>query len=95
MRISGPATNLRRSEALSSGGLCVFGNVSIIRQTRCFGGTAVHVAARVAYAAGAGQVLVSRTVRDLIDGGEFTLTDQGEHALKGVDGEWRLFEVRL
>jgi len=56
-------------------------------------GIAVHLAARVAAAAGAGEVLVSRTVVDLVAGSGLTFTDRGEHALKGVPGEWRLFAV--
>ncbi|HWA64978.1 MAG TPA: alpha/beta fold hydrolase [Mycobacteriales bacterium] len=56
-------------------------------------GLAVHVAARVAAAAGAGEVLVSSTVRDLVLGGGFSLTDRGAHTLKGVDGTWVLLAV--
>jgi pimeloyl-ACP methyl ester carboxylesterase len=56
-------------------------------------GIAVHLAARVAAAAGAGEVLVSRTVVDLVAGSGLTFTDRGEHTLKGVPGEWRLFAV--
>jgi pimeloyl-ACP methyl ester carboxylesterase len=56
-------------------------------------GIAVHLAARVAAAAGAGEVLVSRTVVDLVAGSGLTFTDRGEHSLKGVPGEWRLFAV--
>jgi class 3 adenylate cyclase len=36
---------------------------------------------------------VSSTVRDLLLGGEWLFTEQGEHALKGVDGAWRLYEL--
>jgi class 3 adenylate cyclase len=57
------------------------------------GGIAVHVAARVMAAAGAGEVLVSRTVRDLVAGSEVAFEDRGSHALKGVDGEWQLFAI--
>lgn len=56
-------------------------------------GLAVHIAARVSGKAGAGEVLVSRTVRDLIAGSGIELDSRGEHALKGVDGEWELFAV--
>jgi class 3 adenylate cyclase len=56
-------------------------------------GIAVHLAARVAAAAQAGETLVSRTVVDLVAGSGLTFTDRGEHALKGVPGEWRLFAV--
>ena len=56
-------------------------------------GIAVHLAARVAATAAPGEVLVSRTVVDLVAGSGLTFTDRGEHALKGVPGEWRLFAV--
>jgi class 3 adenylate cyclase len=58
------------------------------------GGVAVHIGARVAGHAGAGEVLVSRTVVDLVAGSGLTFDDRGEHALKGVEGSWRLFAVR-
>jgi class 3 adenylate cyclase len=57
------------------------------------GGIAVHVAARVMAAAGTGEVLVSRTVRDLVAGSEVAFEDRGSHALKGVAGEWQLFAI--
>jgi class 3 adenylate cyclase/tetratricopeptide (TPR) repeat protein len=57
------------------------------------GGMAVHIAARVGAEADAGQVLVSSTTRDLVVGGERTLTDIGSHRLKGVADEWLLYEV--
>jgi len=48
----------------------------------------------VASAAGAGEVLVSRTVVDLVAGSGIEFDTRGEHALKGVPGEWRLFALR-
>lgn len=57
------------------------------------GGLAVHVAARVAGLAGGGQILVSRTVKDLTVGSELTYADRGEHVLKGVPDRWQLYEV--
>jgi class 3 adenylate cyclase len=57
------------------------------------GGIAVHIAARVMAAAGPGEVLVSRTVRDLVAGSDTALEDRGDHHLKGVEGSWRLFAV--
>jgi class 3 adenylate cyclase len=57
-------------------------------------GIAVHVGQRVASHAGPGEVLVSRTVADLIAGSDIELLDRGEHDLKGVPGTWRLFSVR-
>ena len=56
-------------------------------------GLAVHIAARVSAAAGSGEVLVSRTVRDLVAGSGLTFSDRGNHRLKGVEGEWQLFAV--
>jgi class 3 adenylate cyclase len=58
------------------------------------GGIAVHFAARVMAAAGPGEILVSRTVHDLIAGSDYVLEDRGAHTLKGMTGEWRLFAVR-
>ena len=57
------------------------------------GGLAVHIAARISNVAAPGEVLVSNTVRDLIVGSSWTLTERGEHDLKGVPGTWRIFAV--
>jgi len=57
------------------------------------GGIAVHIGARVASVAQPGEVLVSRTVKDLVSGSGIGLDDRGEHTLKGVAGEWRLYAV--
>ena len=57
-------------------------------------GIAVHIGARVGAAAGAGEVLVSRTVTDLVVGSGIKFEDRGEHQLKGVQGTWRLFAVQ-
>jgi class 3 adenylate cyclase len=57
------------------------------------GGVAVHIGARVAAKAQAGEVLVSSTVKDLVAGSELDFRDRGEHELKGVPGRWRLFAV--
>ena len=59
------------------------------------GGIAVHVAARVSALAGAGEVLASRTVRDLAAGSGITFEPKGRHALKGVADEWDIYEVRV
>lgn len=61
---------------------------------RKVGGIAVHTGARVAAAAGAGEVLVSSTVKDLVAGSGIAFGDRGVHELKGLPGEWRLFAVR-
>ena len=56
-------------------------------------GIGVHIGARVAGLAGAGEVLVSRTVTDLVAGAGISFSDRGEHTLKGVPGTWQLFAV--
>jgi pimeloyl-ACP methyl ester carboxylesterase len=56
------------------------------------GGIAVHTGARVADAAGAGEVLVSSTVRDLVAGSGIQFENRGEHELRGL-GTWRLYSV--
>lgn len=57
-------------------------------------GIAVHVAARIMSSADAGEVLVSSTTRDLVEGSGLEFEDWGEHELKGVEGPRRLFVVR-
>ncbi len=57
------------------------------------GGIAVHIGARVAALAGAGEVLVSSTVRDLVAGSGIAFLERGPVALKGVPGTWQLFQV--
>jgi class 3 adenylate cyclase len=56
-------------------------------------GIAVHIGARVAALAGAGEVLVSSTVKDLVAGSGLGFVDRGVHALKGVPSTWHLFAV--
>ena len=56
-------------------------------------GIAVHTGARVAALAGAGEVLASSTVRDLVAGSGLRFEDRGSHELKGLPGEWRLYAV--
>jgi class 3 adenylate cyclase/pimeloyl-ACP methyl ester carboxylesterase len=56
-------------------------------------GMAVHLAARVMAAAAGGGVLVSGTVKDLVVGSGIEFAERGVHELKGVPGEWALFEV--
>ncbi|MEA2375612.1 MAG: hypothetical protein QOD53_2075, partial [Thermoleophilaceae bacterium] len=57
------------------------------------GGMAVNIGARVAAKAGASEVLVSGTVKDLVVGSGIEFADRGQHALKGVPGEWHLYSV--
>ncbi|HEX7060241.1 MAG TPA: adenylate/guanylate cyclase domain-containing protein, partial [Solirubrobacterales bacterium] len=57
------------------------------------GGLAVHISARVAALASPGEVLVSRTVADLVAGSQIELTERGYHNLRGVPGKWRVYSV--
>jgi class 3 adenylate cyclase len=57
------------------------------------GGLAVHIAARVLDRASPSEVLVSGTVKDLVVGSGIDFQDRGQHELRGVPGEWRLFAV--
>ena len=57
------------------------------------GGIAVHIGARVAASARAGEVLVSSTVKDLVAGSGLQFQDRGTRTLKGIPDEWRLFAV--
>jgi len=57
------------------------------------GGIGVHIGARVSALAGANEVLVSSTLRDLVIGSGLEFEDRGAHELKGVPGQWRLFAV--
>jgi class 3 adenylate cyclase len=57
-------------------------------------GVAVHAAARVASLAGPGEVLVSGTTRDLLDGSGLSFDPRGEHELKGLSGARPIFSLR-
>jgi class 3 adenylate cyclase len=57
------------------------------------GGIAVHIGARVSAMAGAGEVLASSTVKDLVAGSGIDFEDRGAHTLRGVPGEWRVYAV--
>jgi class 3 adenylate cyclase len=57
------------------------------------GGLAVHIAARILGQAGAGEILVSRTVRDLVVGSGTGFEDRGSVELRGVPGTWQLLAV--
>lgn len=57
------------------------------------GGMAVHVGARVAALATAGEILISGALHDAELGSGLRFEDRGTHALKGVPGEWRIFAV--
>jgi class 3 adenylate cyclase len=57
------------------------------------GGIAVHIGARVSALAGANDVLVSSTLRDLVIGSGLEFDERGTHELKGVPGQWNLYAV--
>jgi class 3 adenylate cyclase len=59
------------------------------------GGIAVHIAARVMAAAGAGEIVCSRTVKDLVAGAGYAFADRGTRTLKGVPDSWQLYAVEL
>jgi pimeloyl-ACP methyl ester carboxylesterase len=63
-----------------------------LRRGDDIGGIAVHIAARIASEAGAEEVLVSNTVKDLVYGSGITFSDRGAHTLKGVPGQWQLHQ---
>jgi class 3 adenylate cyclase len=96
----GPARAIRCAEAISKGvrplGIEVraglhTGECEVIGEK--VGGIAVHIGARVASLARAGEVLVSNTVKDLVAGSGIAFEDRGTRTLKGVPGDWRLFAV--
>jgi class 3 adenylate cyclase len=56
-------------------------------------GIGVHIAARVAALANAGELLVSRTVKDLVAGSEYAFASRGAHRLRGIPERWELLSV--
>jgi class 3 adenylate cyclase len=97
----GPARAIRAAQAiraeLAEHGLQVrvglhSGEVELLGDD--VGGIAVHVAARVPAQAGAGEVLCSRTVKDLVAGAGFAFDDRGTRRLKGVADRWQLYAVQ-
>jgi class 3 adenylate cyclase len=56
-------------------------------------GIAVHIASRVAHIGGTDDVLVSRTVKDLVAGSGIKFEDFGMHTLKGIPEEWQIFRA--
>jgi class 3 adenylate cyclase/pimeloyl-ACP methyl ester carboxylesterase len=94
----GPARAIRAAQAICAGvrelGLDVRAGIHVGECELHDGkvaGLAVSIGARVAAAAGAGEVLVSQTVKDLVAGTGLVLEDRGERELKGVPGTWRLY----
>jgi len=98
----GPARAIRAADAiraeLTEQGLQVriglhTGEVELLGDD--IGGIAVHIAARVLAQARAGEILCSRTVKDLVAGAGFAFTDRGRRRLKGVPDSWQLYAVEL
>jgi class 3 adenylate cyclase/pimeloyl-ACP methyl ester carboxylesterase len=97
----GPARAIRSAlairEALRSIGLDVRAGVhtgEVEQTSEGPHGIAVHLAARVLGTAGSGEVVVSQTTRDLVEGSGIEFDDRGEHELKGIEGARRLYAVR-
>lgn len=97
----GPARAIRCAQAISTdvGSLGISiraglhtGEVEL--RSEGIGGIGVHIGARVAAVAGPGEVLVSRTVKDLVAGSGIEFEDRGVHTLKGVPDDWRLFAAK-
>jgi class 3 adenylate cyclase len=97
----GPARALRSAlairDAVRALGLEIRAGVHTGEVERAEGeirGIAVHLAARVLAAAAPGEVLVSRTTHDLVEGSGVEFDDRGPHELKGIEGPRRLYAVR-
>ena len=97
----GPAQALRCAVAIRDvldrlaidGGIGIHtGEVELLRND--VAGIAVHIGQRVSALGDAGDVLVSRTVVDLVSGSELRFADRGTHVLKGVPGEWGVFALQ-
>jgi class 3 adenylate cyclase len=63
----------------------------VTRRSDSIAGITVHIGARVAALAGPSEVLVTRTMRDLVAGSGIAFEDRGEHELKGVPDRWALY----
>jgi class 3 adenylate cyclase len=94
----GPARAIRCAwqirDAVKQAGLdvrCGLHTGEITRRNGDVSGIAVHIGARVSSVAAPGEVLVTRTVRDLVAGSGIAFAERGEHALKGVSDRWALF----
>ncbi|MEO7429945.1 MAG: adenylate/guanylate cyclase domain-containing protein, partial [Acidimicrobiales bacterium] len=96
----GPARAVRAAQAIAQGarrlGLEIRAGVhtgEVELRGDDVGGVGVHIGARVAALAAPNRVLVSRTVVDLVAGSGLQFAPSGTHSLKGVPGEWPLFEL--
>jgi class 3 adenylate cyclase len=96
----GPARGVRCAEAIAAGvkplGIEVRAGLhtgEVAFESDDIAGLGVAIGARVGAKAGASEVLVSQTVKDLVAGSGLTFEDAGEHELKGVPDRWRLYRV--
>jgi class 3 adenylate cyclase len=97
----GPARSVRCAQAISDGaqalGIAVRAGVhtgEVELRGDDIAGLGVNIASRIETLAQPGEVLVSRTVTDLVAGSGLDFDDRGEHDLKGVPGRWQLFAAR-
>lgn len=96
----GPARAIRCATALRDGsaplGLAIRAGIhtgEVELRHADVGGVAVHIGARVSALAGPGEILVSRTVKDLVVGSGLGFSDRGSHQLKGLPEEWHVYAV--
>lgn len=96
----GPSAAVRAAEAIcreaADAGMAVRAGIhtgELERDAVNVTGLTVHIGARVGSTAGPGEVLVSRTVHDLVAGSGLTFATKGEHELKGIAGSWELFAL--
>ena len=94
----GPARGIRAARAMVAGAAAIGLEIRAgLHAGECevmgddVGGIAVHIGARVAALAGAGEVLVSSTVKDLVAGSGLRFETRGSKSLKGIPGEWQIF----
>jgi class 3 adenylate cyclase len=96
----GPARAIRCTRAITEAvgelGLCVRAGLhtgEVELDDGKVSGLAVHIGARVGAAAGPGEILVTRTLTELVIGSGLNFQDRGGRVLKGVPGTWRVFSV--
>jgi class 3 adenylate cyclase len=96
----GPARSVRCAQGIREGarglGIQVRAGVHIgeVEQRAAdVAGLGVHIASRIEALAQPGEVLVSRTVAELVVGSGLEFSDRGDHELKGVPGRWQLLAV--
>ncbi len=90
----GPARAIRCCDEARRGGVevrCGLHAGEVIRRPEGLAGLAVHIGARICDLAAPGEVLATRTVRDLVAGSGIAFEERGEHELKGVPDTWMLY----